>query len=132
MDLGAKHIGIAIMSEDKVLGKGEIHLRDDVKSLLETRKTYRRNRRHRKMRYRRSKFKSQMKRVYVAKKKKWVKITLSFQSPRPEGWLPPSIQSRIDNTFRWIDGFCSLLPNPNLHIEVGKFDIQKMMNPTIQ
>ena len=56
----------------------------------------------------------------------------SFQSSRTEGWLPPSIQSRIENTFRWIDTFCSLVPNPKRTIEVGKFDVQKMMNPDIQ
>jgi len=31
----------------------------------------------------------------------------------------------------WIDRFESLLPSPVLHIEVGKFDTQKMMNPDI-
>lgn len=132
VDLGAKYIGIAVTSEDKVLVKGEIRLRDDVKTLLETRKTYRRNRRYRKTRYRRPKFKYKTKRIYDTEKKKWVKTKLSFQSPRPEGWLPPSIQSRIDNTFRWIDTFHSLLPKCQLHIEVGKFDVQKMMNPTIK
>ena len=24
----------------------------------------------------------------------------------------------------WIDKFCNLVPNPTLHIEVGKFDIK--------
>ena len=31
----------------------------------------------------------------------------------------------------WIDKFSKLLPNPILHIEVGKFDTQKMINPDI-
>ncbi|GAA3313392.1 hypothetical protein GCM10020331_003400 [Ectobacillus funiculus] len=51
---------------------------------------------------------------------------------RIEGWLPPSIQSRIDNAFHWIDTFYLQLPICKLHIEVGKFDVQKMMNPDIQ
>ena len=136
IDLGAKHIGIAITTGEKVLGKAEIELRQDVKGKLETKKIYRRSRRNRKTRYRRSKFKYKTKRVYVEGKGKkkggYRKISVSFTSNRPKGWSPPSIQSRIDNTFRWIDTFYSLLPNCKLHIEVGKFDVQKMMNPDIQ
>ena len=111
IDLGAKHIGIAIQSENKVISKGEIELRDDVKSLLETRKTYRRSRRNRKTRYRKPRFDNRK---------------------RQDNWLPPSIQSRINNTFMWIDRFVELVPNPTLNIEVGKFDVQKMMNPDIK
>jgi len=112
IDLGAKHVGVAITTEDKVLTKGEIELRNDVSSLLETRKIYRHSRRGRKTRYREPRF-------------------LNRTKSKKKGWLPPSIQSRIDNTFMWIDRFCNLLPNPNLIIEVGKFDVQKMINPDI-
>lgn len=111
IDLGAKYIGFAIQSQNKVIAKGEITLRDDIKGNLETRKKYRRNRRNRKTRYRKPRFQNRKK---------------------LEGWLPPSLQSRIVNTFFWIDKFCRLLPNPKLHIEVGKFDVQKMINPDIQ
>lgn len=111
IDLGAKHIGVAIQSENKVISKGEIELRDDVKSLMETRKIYRRSRRNRKTRYRKPRFNNRK---------------------RPDNWLPPSIQSRIDNTFMWIDRFMELVPNPILNIEVGKFDVQKMINPDIK
>lgn len=52
IDTGSKHIGIAITSEDKVLFKGEVELRQDVKSNLDTKRIYRRNRRNRKTRYR--------------------------------------------------------------------------------
>lgn len=100
-------------SEERVLIKGEIELRHDVKSLLDTRRTYRRSKRHRKTRYRQARF-------------------LNRISSKKEGWLPPSIQSRIENTFSWVDKFCLLVPHPRLTIEVGKFDSQKMMNPDIQ
>jgi N6-L-threonylcarbamoyladenine synthase len=113
IDLGAKHIGVAVQSRNRVIAKGEIHLRDDVKSSLETRRAYRRSRRYRKTRYRKPRF-------------------LNRTSSKKDGWLPPSIQSRIDNTFRWIDRFLVRLPNPRLIIEVGKFDVQKIMNPSIQ
>ena len=111
IDLGTKYTGIAVTSENKVLAKGEIEVRQDVKKLLDTRRTYRRGRRTRKTRYRKPRFNNRT---------------------RVEGWLPPSIQSRLDNTFRWIDRFVSLVPNPTLTIEVGKFDAQKMMNPDIK
>ena len=50
IDTGSKHIGIAITSGDKVLFKGEVELRQDVKSNLDVRRIYRRNRRNRKTR----------------------------------------------------------------------------------
>jgi hypothetical protein len=50
---------------------------------------------------------------------------------RKEGWLPPSVQSKLNATTFWIDKFCSLIPNPQLSIEVGKFNIIKMINPDI-
>lgn len=112
IDVGAKYVGVAIQSQNKVIAKGTIELRDDVKSNLETKKIYRRSRRNRKTRYRKARF-------------------LNRVSTKKQGWLPPSIKSRIENTFFWIDKFCMLLPSPNLNIEVGKFDIQKMINPEI-
>ena len=112
IDLGAKYVGIAITSKNSVLAKGEIELRQDVKLLLETRKIYRRSRRNRKTRYRPARF-------------------LNRVNSKKKGWLPPSILSRIDNTFMWIDKFTNLLPNPKVSIEVGKFDVAKMINPKI-
>ncbi len=111
VDTGSSHIGICVRSNDKVLAKGEITLRNDIKSLLDTRRILRRGRRNRKTRYRQSRF---------------------LNRKKPDGWLPPSIQSKINNEFMWIDRFCSLVPNPKLHIEVGKFDVAKMINPDIQ
>lgn len=111
VDLGAKHTGIAIVSKDKVLAKGEIEVRQDVKQNLMTKRIYRRSRRTRKTRYRQARFDNRKK---------------------PKGWLPPSIESRITNTFHWIDKFVKLVPNPMIHIEVGKFDVQKLINPNIQ
>ena len=111
IDTGSKHSGIAVTSEDKVLFKGEVELRQDVKSNLDTRRSYRRDRRNRKTRYRKARF--------LNRKKK-------------DAWLPPSIENRINHTFKWIDTLLSLVPNPKLHIEVGKFDVAKMINPEIQ
>jgi hypothetical protein len=111
IDTGAKYIGIAITSEDKVFKKGEIELRNDISDNITSRSLFRRNRRSRKTRYR---------------KARWL------NRKRKKGWLPPSVQSKLDATFMWIDKFCSLIPNPKLSIEVGKFDIAKMINPNIK
>ncbi len=111
VDTGAKHIGIAATSENKVLAKGKIELRDDIHKNMQTRSALRRDRRNRNTRYREARF---------------------LNRKRKDGWLPPTVQSKLDATFMWIDKFCNLLPSPILHIEVGKFDIQKMMNPDIK
>jgi len=67
IDTGAKHIGIAITSEDKVLAKGEIELRDDIHKNMELRSELRRNRRTRNLRYRKARFfKQKKKRRMVA------------------------------------------------------------------
>lgn len=110
IDTGSKYIGLAVTSENKVLFKGEVELRQDVKSNLETRRMYRRSRRSRKTRYRQARF---------------------LNRKRDYKWLPPSLQNRINHTYHWIDTLSSLVPSPILHIEVGKFDTAKMINPQI-
>ena len=110
VDTGAKHIGIAVTSGNKVLTKGEIELRDDIHKNMMVRHQARRDRRNRNTRYRKARF---------------------LNRKRREGWLPPTVQSKLNATFMWIDRFYSLLPNPILHIEVGKFDIHKMINPDV-
>lgn len=111
VDTGAKHIGLAITSQNKVLFKGEVELRQDVKTNLDARRIYRYNRRSRKTRYRKSRY---------------------LNRKIENDWLPPSLQNRINHTYRWIDEMCNLVPTPTLHIEVGKFDVAKMINPEIQ
>lgn len=110
VDTGSKHIGLAVTSKDKVLFKGEVELRQDVKSNIDTRRVYRKARRGRKTRYRQPRFLNRKKSCE---------------------WLPPSLQNRINHTYHWIDELNSLVPNSTLHIEVGKFDIAKMINPEI-
>lgn len=110
VDEGARYVGIAIVSQSKVLAKGEVELRQDVHSLLLTRSQYRRNRRNRKTRYRKARF---------------------LNRKKPEGWLPPSIRAKLEANFVWVDRFCSLVPDPKLRIEVGKFDVARMINPEI-
>ena len=146
IDLGSKNIGVGITTDDRVLSKGDIELRQDVSSLIETKATLRRSRRSRKTRHRKCKFNFRNKRVFNApkgaklkplrkgsnSKKNWRTLATNIDSSRHDGWLPPSIQSRIDNTFFWIDKYYNLLPKCNLSIEVGKFNMAKMINPEIE
>ncbi len=110
IDTGAKMIGVAITSGYNVLAKGEIELRQDVSENVQARAILRRTRRNRNTRYRKC-------RVLNRKRK--------------PGWLPPSVQSKLNTTTFWINKFCSIVPNPKLSIEVGKFDVAKMINPEI-
>jgi hypothetical protein len=81
LDPGAKTTGIAIVritpSVHHVLHLSELtHRGAAIKDSLAKRATYRRNRRSRKTRYRPARFDNRIKH---------------------EGWLPPSLQSRVDN-----------------------------------
>lgn len=112
IDSGQRHIGIAVTSNDKVLFQSEVELRQNVKQLLYARRSYRRSRRSCKTRYRGTRF-------------------LNRVSGKHDGWLPPSVDSKVQHNIRWIKRFQSVLSDPELHIEVGKFDIQKMKDPEI-
>ena len=141
VDTGSQHIGIAVLSEERVLHKAEIQLRSSMekRKLMQTRTTYRRGRRYRKTRYRHPKFRFHTKRVYSEKpvtrngrKTHWVKVPNSMTSSRPEGWLPPSIQSKVDHHFAWIDRYMAVLPEgTHLNIEAARFDIAHMKDPAI-
>ena len=141
IDTGSQHIGVAVNAEDRIIYEAEIILRDTMekRKLLEARKAFRQTRRYRKVRYRKNKFRHHTKRVYVKKaikrhghKTHWAKITYSTETNRHEGWLPPSIEQKVNHHFEWIDRYLNLLPgNPRLVIEVGRFDIARMKDPTI-
>ncbi len=140
VDTGEQHIGFAVTTDDgEVLSKHDVELRKSMekRKLMETRKEYRRGRRYRKVRYRRSKFKFKRKRVYSEtpdkKGRHWHTVKpdrVSFG--RQEGWLPPSIQSKVDHHIFWIRKFQKALPlNTRTVIEVARFDVQRMQNPEI-
>ena len=140
IDTGSQHIGVGITCGDKVILKDEHELRSSMekRSLMETRATMRRGRRYRKVRYRKPKWRHHTKRMYFEKTNRkgqhWRKVKTTTQSPRPKGWLPPSLQSKCDHHFRIIDRYLEYLPDSitkNLVIEVGRFDMARMNDPTI-
>ena len=62
---------------------------------------------------------------------------LRYRAPRfsnrtkPKGWLPPSLQHRIDTTAAWVARFRRLAPITHLAQELVRFDMQQMQNPEI-
>ena len=143
VDTGSQHIGISVVTVNDngkadVLYKAEISLRSTMekRSLLETRRMYRRGRRYRKTRYRKPKFKQKTIRRYYSKADRkgchWKKINNSFGTDRKEGWLPPSVQSKVDHHIKWIERFDDVLPSVTKGIiEVGMFDIARMKDPDV-
>lgn len=139
IDTGESHIGIAVLRDNTVIYKAEVELRKsmDKRKLIELRSTLRRGRRYRKTRYRYPRWKHHTVRRYSEKPDKkgrhWQKVKTEMQSTRPNGWLPPSIQSKVDHHITWISKVVNSLPaSASLTIEVARFDIQRIKNPHIK
>jgi len=112
---GSKKSGIALIAEcrrgPKVVWAGEIeHRGEQIKRALEKRRAVRRSRRSRKTRYRKPRF---------------------LNRRRPEGWLPPSLESRVANIITWVKRLSRWCPVNALSLGLYKFDTQKMQNPEI-
>lgn len=124
VDPGSKKTGIALVDEDaNAVFFAELeHRGERVVSLLTTRRQTRRNRRTRELRYRKPKWGNSHK-----------KKGSNFQadSPRPEDWLPPSIQSIEQNIVNFIKKLMRLSNVRSIALESVKFDTQKMEDASI-
>jgi len=112
MDTGSKIIGIACVSNGKVLYKAETFLRQDVSEKMQRRKMYRRNRRARKIRYRECRFSNRAN---------------SFKNDR----LTPSLLSKLNAHLREKKFIEKLLPVSKWILELASFDIHKISNPEV-
>jgi len=115
IDPGAKTTGIALVratpSTQHVLHLSELtHRGAVIKENLYQRQGLRRNRRNRKTRYRAPRFNNRT---------------------RPKGWLPPSLQSRVDNVMSWVSRYRRWVPVTKIVVETVRFDTQLLMNPEI-
>jgi len=115
VDPGSKTTGIAIVAHFKgglrCIWSAELHHRGHIiRDNLLKRRQLRRGRRSRKTRYRPARFNNRK---------------------RPDGWLPPSLQSRIDNILTWVRRLCCSAPVTYLIQELVRFDTQKIQNPEI-
>lgn len=112
---GAKETGVAVLREDtpkqsETIFLCEIRHKPGIKQSLDSRRALRRSRRNRKTRYRKPRFENRK---------------------RPEGWLPPSLDARVDQTMAVVNKLTKLLPITSISYEHAKFDTQLMQNPEI-
>lgn len=110
VDSGYAYVGISAVTDKKELFSAELQLRTDISKLLTEKRTYRRGRRNRKTWYRKARF---------------------LNRKKPEGWLAPSIQNKLDAHIKVINRVKEILPVSHINIEVAAFDIQKIKNPDI-
>ncbi len=110
VDTGSKTTGVSATTENKEVFSAEVKLRTDIVDLLSTRRTLRRSRRSRKTRYRQPRF---------------------LNRKKPEGWVAPSVQNKIDTHIKVVKMVHAILPITKVVVEVAQFDIQKIKNPDI-
>lgn len=115
LDPGAKVTGVAVLREHgkeeaAVVWMTEIHHKTGIKEKLKDRRDRRRSRRSRKTRYRKPRF---------------------LNRRRPEGWLPPSLEARVNQTLNAVAKLRKLLPITAISTEHVKFDTQLLQNPNI-
>ncbi|MBN1562572.1 MAG: HNH endonuclease [Anaerolineae bacterium] len=115
VDPGSRTSGIAVVAQFKrglrCIWAAELHHRGQmIRDKLLKRRQIRRSRRSRKTRYRQARFANRR---------------------RPEGWLPPSLQSRVDNIATWITRLYRFAPVDSISLELARFDTQALQNPEI-
>jgi 5-methylcytosine-specific restriction endonuclease McrA len=113
IDPGSKATGLALVNDATglVVWAGELsHRGQQVKDALAKRRACRRSRRHRHTRYRARRFDNRRRR---------------------EGWLPPSLESRIANVLTWVNRLCRSCPIGAISLELVTFDTQLLQNPEI-
>jgi len=111
IDYGSRYTGLAILNNDNVLWLAQLHHKIDIKSKLDSRRGHRRFRRN-KLRYRQA---------------RWLN-----RDNKKRGWIPPSLQSRVDNIQSWVNKLQKLIPITNISYENVKFDSQLMNNENIK
>jgi len=114
-DPGSKTTGLAIVGKfkrgDTVLWAANLtHRGHAIKNALKSRRAIRRGRRNRKTPYRAPRFNNRT---------------------RPQGYLAPSLMSRVHNVANWLNKLVLRAPLTSCHIETVRFDTQAMQNPAI-
>jgi 5-methylcytosine-specific restriction endonuclease McrA len=114
IDPGAKHTGIALVNDSTgvVVNAFELkHRGFAIRDALMSRRQIRRSRRNRKTRYRQPRF---------------------LNRTRSQGWLAPSLQSRVENIKTWVNRLQKSAPIEAISQELVRFDMQLMRHPDIQ
>jgi 5-methylcytosine-specific restriction endonuclease McrA len=87
-----------------------VHRGHAIRDTLRRRAAFRRRRRCANLRYRAARFDNRC---------------------RPQGWLPPSMQHRVDTIMSWVQRLCRWAPVTALSQELVRFDTKAMQNPEI-
>ncbi|WP_414755244.1 RNA-guided endonuclease IscB [Anabaena sp. CCY 9910] len=114
IDPGAKTTGIALVNDTngEVIFAAELkHRGFAIRDALTSRRQLRRSRRNRKTRYRKPRF---------------------LNRTRPQGWLAPSLQSRVENIKTWVSRLRKIAPIEAISQELVRFDMQLMRNPDVK
>lgn len=111
VDLGTAHVGLSAVTAKEEVFRGEARLRTDLSEKLTQRRRYRRNRRSRKVRYRKPRFENRR---------------------RAEGWLAPSVRAKVEETVKVIGLVRSILPVACITLEIGRFDPHKLKDPDVE
>ncbi|HAA46391.1 MAG: HNH endonuclease domain protein [Halomonas sp. 54_146] len=116
IDPGSKTTGLALM-RDTADGQRHVlclfdlnHRGFQIKKALAQRAAFRRRRRSANLRYRAPRFNNRT---------------------RPQGWLAPSLQHRVDTVMAWVRRLSTLAPITALSQELVCFDTQKLKNPEL-
>ena len=62
---------------------------------------------------------------------RWKRVRVAHQKRADNGWVAPSLMSRVFNLETWTRRLCAVYPIKRLAIETVKFDMQLMENPDI-
>ena len=113
IDPGFKTLGVSVrkVNSNVVVYASETNLKQDIKKKLTRKKTYRRNRRNRKTRYRQARF---------------------LNRTRASGWIPPSLESKINTIKKEIEFVLDHLPITRIKFEYSNFDTHKLKNPNVK
>jgi 5-methylcytosine-specific restriction endonuclease McrA len=113
IDPGSQTTGIALVDDARgevVFAAELVHRGEAIKHGLDQRRAVRRGRRQRKTRYRKPRFTNRR---------------------RKNGWIAPSLESRVANILTWVKRLRRICPIDALSLELVRFDLQQMDNPEI-
>lgn len=111
VDSGSKEIGFAAIANGKTLYASEVKTRKNISEKMVQRSSYRRTRRSRKCRYRAKRFDNRR---------------------RKEGWLTPTLRSKVQSHLKEITTIKKILPISKTVVETASFDIHKITNPNVE
>ena len=139
VDPGSKVTGLAIVDQDRnIVFAAELeHRGNAIKKGLTDRSGFRRGRRTRNLRHRQPRWQNRKRAVPILENGEWTMRRVNDAENIKgygdgEGWVAPSLMSRVFNIHTWVIRLSKVYPVSNVAMELVKFDTQLMDNPEIQ